>query len=134
MSQSQHDQRDRAKPAHLLVGRKCSNEPCRHTHQHDGGDQGSPAPNAVTDVAKDDRSERANKERDGVGRKRCEDSADGAQWFEEEGRREERCQPCVNVLVVGLERGSHEGGNGYLARLLRSDGGMGRGGHGHLPK
>ena len=133
MGEAQHNESDSAEPSHLLVGRQGSDEPGRHTHQDDGGDQGSSAPDSVTDVTEDDGAERANKERDGIGRKGCEDSTDRAEWLKEQRGGKQRREPRVDVLVIGLESCSHKRGNCYLARLLRRNGGMGRGCHGHLP-
>ena len=103
----------------LLVGRQASDEERGHAHRHQGDDQRLLAAETVTEVAEDQRADRAGDERDRE-RDQAEQQRDGRVGGvrEEHGREVVRRGGAVGVEVIEFDgRADHRGGDHGFDRI-----------------
>src|SRR5207237_3364704 len=86
-------------------------------HQHQGGDEGRLAADAVAVVAEDGRADRPGDEADGVDRERLEGPGEGLGLREEELREDEARDDAVEEEVVPLDGGADRGGDDRAPKL-----------------
>jgi hypothetical protein len=119
LQDTEQNEDDGSRDADLLVGRQQTDEGRRHTHQNQGDDEHRLATEPVTEVAGEERSERAEEEADSHRTEREQDGDLCACRLEEELCEYEPGRARVEEEVVPLDGGSDDCSESDLASFRR---------------